>query len=277
MAEQTIVHLLRHGEVHNPGGILYGRRDGFHLSELGHRMAQRIADTIGDRDIVHMRTSPLERAQETAAPLAKVRELTPVIDPRVIESANKFEGVNFGGGAKTFPQAPPAAAPHVQPPHAVVGRALRRDRRADGRRDPRRARRGPRSRGRGRVHQLPIWTTRLFTRMRSYLHHPKSRQCTLCSLTSVVFDGDAVVPGALLRARRRPHPAADRSAPFSAGGAAAGTVREAAAVPRCCCLPAHARRVLRHVGHRRHGLHLRGGRPGRGEGGRPRRAGRAHR
>ena len=40
----TIVHLLRHGEVHNPEGILYGRRDGFHLSELGNRMAERIAD-----------------------------------------------------------------------------------------------------------------------------------------------------------------------------------------------------------------------------------------
>ena len=102
MGQQTTVHLLRHGEVHNPEGVLYGRRDGFHLSELGTRMADRIGETLGRREIVHLRSSPLERAQETAGPLAAARGLTPVLDPRVIESANKFEGVNFGGGAKTF-------------------------------------------------------------------------------------------------------------------------------------------------------------------------------
>ena len=58
MSVETIVHLLRHGEVHNPEGVLYGRRDGFHLSELGHRMAQRIGEALGERDIVHIRTSP---------------------------------------------------------------------------------------------------------------------------------------------------------------------------------------------------------------------------
>ena len=45
MADTTVVHLLRHGEVHNPEGVLYGRRDGYHLSELGRKMAQRVADT----------------------------------------------------------------------------------------------------------------------------------------------------------------------------------------------------------------------------------------
>ena len=129
MAEQTIVHLLRHGEVHNPEGVLYGRRDGFHLSALGHEMAQRIAETIGDRDIVHIRTSPLERAQETGAPLAAARGLTPVVDPRVIESANAFEGVSFGGGAMTFIKRPRLLAPPLQPAQAVVGGAVRRDRR----------------------------------------------------------------------------------------------------------------------------------------------------
>ena len=72
---RTTVHLLRHGEVHNPDGILYGRRDGFHLSDLGRRMAERVADTIADRDIVHLVTSPLDRTRETIAPLAAVRGL----------------------------------------------------------------------------------------------------------------------------------------------------------------------------------------------------------
>jgi broad specificity phosphatase PhoE len=81
---ETIVHLLRHGEVHNPSGILYGRRDGFHLSELGQQMAQRVADTIADRDIVHLVSSPLERTRETIAPLAAARGLEVHADPRVI-------------------------------------------------------------------------------------------------------------------------------------------------------------------------------------------------
>ncbi len=83
MSVETTVHLLRHGEVHNPEGVLYGRRDGFHLSELGRRMAQRVADTIGDRDIVHVVASPLERAQETAAPLAAADKDHPELPDRM--------------------------------------------------------------------------------------------------------------------------------------------------------------------------------------------------
>ena len=45
MGERTIVHLLRHGEVYTPSGVLYGRWPDFHLSELGQEMAQRVADT----------------------------------------------------------------------------------------------------------------------------------------------------------------------------------------------------------------------------------------
>ena len=85
MSEKTIVHLLRHGEVHNPEGVLYGRLDGFHLSDLGRAMAERIGESLGGRDIVHLRTSPLERAQGTIAPLAAARGLTPMLDPRVID------------------------------------------------------------------------------------------------------------------------------------------------------------------------------------------------
>src|SRR4051812_5895109 len=96
---KTVVHLMRHGEVHNPTGVLYGRRPGYHLSELGQTMAQRVADVIGDRDITHLRVSPLERAQETAAPLAERRGLTIVTDVRVIESFNAFEGQRFGRGS----------------------------------------------------------------------------------------------------------------------------------------------------------------------------------
>lgn len=220
MGVQTTVHLLRHGEVHNPKGVLYGRRDGFHLSDLGTTMAQRIAETIGERDIVHMRTSPLERAQETGAPLAAVRGLTPVIDPRVIESANAFEGLSFADGAMTIVRRPhlwrhlynPLKPSWGEPYDEIAGRMVAAIH------DAREA-----ASGHEAVivsHQLPIWTTRLFLEKRSYLHHPKNRQCTLCSLTSVVFDDDRLVQVRYSEPAGDLIPVADRSAPFSAGGAA---------------------------------------------------------
>ncbi len=219
MGVQTIVHLLRHGEVHNPDGVLYGRLDGFHLSDLGRQMAQRIAETVGDRDIVHMRTSPLERARETGAPLAAVRGLEPVVDPRVIESGSRFQGVDFSAGAKTFLKNPgllrhmynPLTPSWGEPYDEIAGRMLAAVH------DARDA-----ALGHEAVvvsHQLPIWTTRLFLEKRSYLHHPKNRQCTLCSLTSVVFDDERLVQVRYSEPAGDLIPVADRSAPFSAGGA----------------------------------------------------------
>ena len=100
----TVVHLLRHGEVYNPQGILYGRAAGFVLSDRGLAMAERVAERIGDRDITRIVSSPLERAQQTAAPLAKARGLVPVLDERVIESTNVFEGRPFTIGGSLFRQ-----------------------------------------------------------------------------------------------------------------------------------------------------------------------------
>ena len=219
MSEKTIVHLLRHGEVHNPEGVLYGRRDGFHLSELGRTMADRIGEALGGRDIVHLRSSPLERAQETGAPLAAARNLTPVLDARVIESAHKFEGINFGGGAKTFLKHPallrhlynPRKPSWGEPYDEIAARMMAA---VDDARDA--------ARGHEAVivsHQLPIWTTRLFVEKKSYLHHPKTRQCTLCSVTSLHFEGDRLHQVAYSEPAGDLIPVGDRSAPFSAGGA----------------------------------------------------------
>ena len=96
--ELTVVHLMRHGEVHNPGGVLYGRTPGFHLSELGRQMADRVAEHLAGRDITHVVASPLERAQETATPIAKTHGLDTATDARLIEAANAFEGKTFGIG-----------------------------------------------------------------------------------------------------------------------------------------------------------------------------------
>ena len=71
----TIIHVVRHGEVHNPEAILYGRLPDYHLSELGRQMAQAAADHLADRDVTYVVSSPLERAQETAAPIAQAHGL----------------------------------------------------------------------------------------------------------------------------------------------------------------------------------------------------------
>jgi broad specificity phosphatase PhoE len=215
---RTIVHLLRHGEVHNPEGVLYGRRDGYHLSDLGQRMAQRVADSVRERDIVHLRSSPLERAQETAAPLAAARGLEVVTDVRVIESGNVFEGQRFGAGARTLRK--PAMWRHLwnpvrpswgEPYKEVVARMMA------GVHDAREA-----AAGHEAVivsHQLPIWVTRLAAEKRSFLHDPRKRQCTLCSLTSLHFVGDRLSMVSYSEPAGDLIPVKDRKAIFSAGGA----------------------------------------------------------
>ena len=70
MAEKTVVHLLRHGEVNNPTGVVYGRLPGYHLSDRGRLMAVAAARFFAERPVVSVFSSPLQRAQETAAPVA---------------------------------------------------------------------------------------------------------------------------------------------------------------------------------------------------------------
>ncbi|HTW14273.1 MAG TPA: histidine phosphatase family protein [Nocardioides sp.] len=215
----TIVHLLRHGEVHNPQGVLYGRRDGFHLSTLGNRMAERVAETIGERDITHLVASPLERAQETARPLAAARGLEIATDDRVIESTTVFEGMSFGEGAMTLVKRPklwrhlrnPLTPSWGEPYKQIAARMMAAVE------DARVA-----AAGHEAVivsHQLPIWTTRLHVEKRSFLHDPRSRQCTLCSLTSLHFVGDRLAQVSYSEPAGDLIPVGDRKAPFSAGGA----------------------------------------------------------
>jgi broad specificity phosphatase PhoE len=223
MSERTTVHLLRHGEVHNPTGILYGRLPGYHLSELGQQMARRIAAAVGDRDIIRVVASPLERAQETARPLALARGVEIVTDPRVIESGNVFEGKRFSLGDSilkrpdTWPRLwNPFRPSWGEPYKAVVARMMAAVHAA---RDD--------ARGHEVVvvsHQLPIWITRLHVEHRPFLHNPRNRQCTLCSLTSLVFEGDRLTTVRYSEPAADLIPVKDRRKAFSSGtGPAAPT------------------------------------------------------
>ena len=104
--KRTIVHVMRHGEVHNPEGLLYGRLPDYHLSERGQAQARAVADWLALRDIVYVVASPLERAQETAAPIAAGRGLPVDVDEALIESHNVFQGqrVSPGDGALRDPR-----------------------------------------------------------------------------------------------------------------------------------------------------------------------------
>ena len=106
VSDETVVHLLRHGEVENPTKILYGRLPGSGCPPLGEQMAKAAAQSLAGRDITHVVASPLERAQQTAEPIAAQFGLPIAVDERLIESANFFEGkrVGVGDGALRDPR-----------------------------------------------------------------------------------------------------------------------------------------------------------------------------
>jgi len=192
MSERTTVHLLRHGEVYNPEKILYGRLPGYHLSDLGREMADLAAAALAPRDVVEVWSSPLERAQETAAPISEALGLTPVIDDRIIEAENVFEGqrVSVGDGVLRQPRAWRHLYNPFRPswgePYVDVAARMRS------------AVSSARRRARGHEvvlvsHQLPVWISRLDAEGRRFVHDPRKRQCNLASLTSLTFEGDQLV------------------------------------------------------------------------------------
>jgi broad specificity phosphatase PhoE len=189
---RTTVHVLRHGEVHNPGKILYGRLPGFHLSELGAQMAKAAVQVLADRDITHVVASPLERAQETAEPFAAQFGLETAADTRLIESANFFEGkqVSVGDGSLRNPRNWWVLRDPITPswgePYLVIAKRMFE------------AVQAARVAAEGHEavcvsHQLPIWTLRRYVERKRLWHDPRRRQCGLASLTSFHFDGAKVV------------------------------------------------------------------------------------
>lgn len=188
---------MRHGEVHNPGGVLYGRLPGYRLSDRGQLMAQRVAQVLhdGGHDVRAVIASPLQRAQETAAPTAAAFGLELGTDERLIEAGNSFEGTTVGSQRAKLasprywpryinPMRPSWGEPYrdqVTRMTAAIADARRRLEGQDG----------------AEVllvsHQLPIWSTRLFLERRPLWHDPRRRQCSLASLTTLTFDGARLV------------------------------------------------------------------------------------
>jgi broad specificity phosphatase PhoE len=187
----TTVHLLRHGEVHNPDGVLYGRIEGYRLSDRGLEMAHRVAGHLSDagRDVVAVVASPLQRAQETATPVAEAFDVELTSDERLIEAGNFFEGSTVGSWPAQL--AHPRYWRYLWNPlrpswgEAYTAQVARMRAAVD---DARRTHAGH------EVvlvsHQLPVWLTRRSFEGRRLAHDPRRRECTLASLTSLTFQDD---------------------------------------------------------------------------------------
>jgi broad specificity phosphatase PhoE len=188
---QTI-HFVRHGEVHNPEKILYGLQPGWRLSDRGNEMAAVIGEWSTKLDLGAIHASPLQRAQETVAPIIAKHKLSLTTDKNLIEASNVFEGKKFelGSGVLRHPSSwrylyNPWKPSWGEPYEQLISRMLKglfaaRD--AAG--------------GKDAIcvsHQLPIWILRSAVEGRRLLHDPRKRECTLASVTSFELDNEGMI------------------------------------------------------------------------------------
>jgi broad specificity phosphatase PhoE len=193
-AMSSTVHVARHGEVENPQKILYGRQPGWRLSTRGQQMAQVLGEWSKSINLGALHVSPLQRAQETAAPIAKAHGIEITTDERLIEAGNIFEGKSFepGSGILKHPTAwrhlynpwkPSWGEPYDEQINRMFAAIFAAHKAAN---------------GKDAIvvsHQLPIWITRSAIEGRSMLHDPRKRECTLASVTSIHFDDEGVISG----------------------------------------------------------------------------------
>ncbi|HEX4057278.1 MAG TPA: histidine phosphatase family protein [Galbitalea sp.] len=181
-----LIHLVRHGEVHNPDHVLYGRLPGFGLSALGKRMAKAAADSKVGHPISRLYASPLQRTQESAAPWVSDFGLPIITDERLIEPWNDFEGTpGFGARALRDPHLWPKLRNPFKPswgePYTqIVARMMAAIEDAWNATDS------------GEValvsHQLPIWMVHRHLSGERLFHDPRRRRCALSSITTLVRD-----------------------------------------------------------------------------------------
>jgi broad specificity phosphatase PhoE len=182
-AEQ--IHLVRHGEVFNPQGVLYGRLPGYGLSELGRRMAQAAADDLVSRkrSIAGLVSSPLQRTQQSAEPIAAAFGVETSLDERVIEPETRFEGLKMHGRESALRDVRnwsylvnPWEPSWGEPFRSIATRMLHAMNDAWDSVDS------------GDVaivsHQLPIWMVHRRVRGKSLAHDPRRRRCALSSITT---------------------------------------------------------------------------------------------
>ena len=121
----TIIHFIRHGEVHNPRRVLYARLPRFPLSAAGWGQAEAAAAYLRDRPLAAVIASPRLRARQTAAIIARPHGL-PVRTSRLIDEIHTpHQGRPLaeldGEGWRLFANLPPG----YESPAGVTARAVR--------------------------------------------------------------------------------------------------------------------------------------------------------
>ena len=203
----TRIHLVRHGEVHNPDGVLYGRLPNFPLSDLGHQMASEAARLLKDSGskVTRLIASPLERTMQSAKPIAETFNVPIETEELIIEPTNVFEGhsTNLATIARNpkfllklyNPFKPSWGEPFIQIQDRMV-KAMQK---------------AWEETSAGEVvmvsHQLPIWMVHRFASGQRLSHDPRKRRCELSSITSFVFTSGELIeveyrdPGKTLRSK----------------------------------------------------------------------------
>lgn len=173
---------MRHGEVHNPRRVLYGRLPGFGLSVDGRQMARQAAEYVHglERPVSALIASPLQRTRESAEPFVTLFGIEPVIDERVIEPTNVFEGRRMKralANPLNWRHLRQPAVPSWGEPYARVVARVTEAMGDAWERVPS-----------GDVvivsHQLPIWVIHLALSHQPTRHDPRKRRCALSSVTS---------------------------------------------------------------------------------------------
>jgi len=181
------IHLVRHGEVHNPGRVLYERIPGFRLSDDGRRMALAAAEHVKalDRPVSTVVCSPLQRTRESAEAFAELFGIEVEPDERVIEPWNRFAGKMMRRAVLSpmnwrYLMRP--STPSWGEPYTAVAERMRdaMDELWHGRTDDVVV----------VTHQAPIWITHLSVAGLPLPHDPRTRRCALSSVTSFERVGD---------------------------------------------------------------------------------------
>ena len=82
----TLILLVRHGKTPSTGKLLPGRAKGLHLSDTGKQEALVVAERLSKiKKVAAIYASPLERARETAVPIAKALKQKVIINKGLLE------------------------------------------------------------------------------------------------------------------------------------------------------------------------------------------------
>jgi len=185
--------MVRHGEVDNPNGVLYGRLPNFALTALGRQMAEAAAIELASTGANYTKliSSPLLRTLQSARPISEALNLSVSTENQIIEPTNIFEGKKVG--LETVLANPsfllklynPLQPSWGEPYKQIVSRMTEALRRAWDQTPS------------GEVvmvsHQLPIWSLHLAASGKQLWHDPRSRRCDLSSITSFEFKNNKLV------------------------------------------------------------------------------------